>query len=69
MSNFMGVDIFWIGLNRADLGCWRLTLKDNSRPKSPTKVKLKIKLQKLTVSGWLIMNGGEIGNEKGKMQD
>ena len=26
MSNFMGVDIFWIGLNRADLGCWRLTL-------------------------------------------
>ena len=27
MSNFMGVGIFWIGLNRADLGCWRLTLK------------------------------------------
>ena len=26
MSNFMGVGIFWIGLNRADLGCWRLTL-------------------------------------------
>ena len=26
MSNFMGVRIFWIGLNRADLGCWRLTL-------------------------------------------
>ena len=26
MSNFMGVCIFWIGLNRADLGCWRLTL-------------------------------------------
>ena len=25
MSNFMGVGIFWIGLNRADLGCWRLT--------------------------------------------
>ena len=23
----MGVGIFWIGLNRADLGCWRLTLK------------------------------------------
>ena len=22
----MGVGIFWIGLNRADLGCWRLTL-------------------------------------------
>ena len=28
MSNFMGVDIFWIGLDRADLGCWRLTLND-----------------------------------------
>ena len=27
MSNFMGVGIFWIGLNRADLSCWRLTLK------------------------------------------
>ena len=27
MSNFMGVGIFWIGLNQADLGCWRLTLK------------------------------------------
>ena len=27
MSNFMGVGIFWIGLNRADLGCWRLTFK------------------------------------------
>ena len=27
MSNFMGVGIFWIGLNRADLGCWRLTLR------------------------------------------
>ena len=22
----MGVDIFWIGLNATDLGCWRLTL-------------------------------------------
>ena len=28
MSNFMGVGIFWIGLNRTDLGCWRLTLKN-----------------------------------------
>ena len=27
MSNFMGVGIFWIGLNWADLGCWRLTLR------------------------------------------
>ena len=27
MSNFMGVGIFWIGLNRPDLGCWRLTLR------------------------------------------
>ena len=26
MSNFMGVGIFWIGLNRGYLGCWRLTL-------------------------------------------
>ena len=25
MSNFMGVGIFWIRLNLADLGCWRLT--------------------------------------------
>ena len=30
MSNFMGVGIFWIGLNWADLGCWRLTLKCKS---------------------------------------
>ena len=27
MSNFMRVGIFRIGLNRADLGCWRLTLR------------------------------------------
>ena len=27
MSNFMGVGIFRIGLNRADLDCWRLTLR------------------------------------------
>ena len=27
MSNFMGVGIFCIGLNRANLGCWRLTLR------------------------------------------
>ena len=27
MSNFMAVGICWIGLTRADLGCWRLTLK------------------------------------------
>ena len=27
MSNFMGVGNLWIGLNRAGLGCWRLTLK------------------------------------------
>ena len=26
MNNFMGVGTFWIGLNRADLGCWRLIL-------------------------------------------
>ena len=28
MTNFMEVGIFWIGLNRADLGRWRLTLID-----------------------------------------
>ena len=26
MSNFMGVGIFWIGLNRADLSCWQSSL-------------------------------------------
>ena len=39
-------------------------LQDNSRPKSPTKVETKKKLQQFTVSGWLIMNGGESENEK-----
>ena len=39
-------------------------LHNNSRPKSPTKVETKKKLQQFTVSGWLIMNGGEILNEK-----
>ena len=39
-------------------------LQDNSRPKSPTKAERKRKLQQFTVSGWLIMNGGESGNEK-----
>ena len=39
-------------------------LQDNSRPKSPTKVETKRKLQQFTVSGWLIMNGGESGCEK-----
>ena len=29
-------------------------LEDNSRPKSPTKVETKRKLQQFTVSGWLI---------------
>ena len=33
MSNFMGAGIFWIGLNRADIGCWRLTLSgDGFKP-------------------------------------
>ena len=27
MSHVMGVGIFRIGLNRTDVGCWRLTLK------------------------------------------
>ena len=39
-------------------------LQDNSRPKSPTKSRAKRKLQQFAVSGWLIMNGGESGNEK-----
>ena len=29
MSNVMGVGIFWIRLNRADLGCWRLTSRED----------------------------------------
>ena len=41
-------------------------LQDNSRPKSPAKVETKRKLQQFTVSGWLIMNGGETGNEEKK---
>ena len=41
-------------------------LQDNSRPKLPTKVETKRKLQQFTVSGWLIMNGGESGNDKKK---
>ena len=42
-------------------------LQDNSRPKSPKRVETKRKLQQFTVSGWLIMNGGESGNEKLKL--
>ena len=41
-------------------------LQDNSRPKSSTKVETKRKLQQFTVSGWLVMNGGESGSEKKK---
>ena len=41
-------------------------LQDNSRPKSPTKVETKRKLQQFTVSGWLIMNGGKSGSAKKK---
>ena len=43
-----------------------LLLQDNYRPKSPTKVETKRKLQQFTVSGWLILNGGESGSEKSK---
>ena len=28
MSNFMEVCSFWISLNRAELGCWPLTLNN-----------------------------------------
>ena len=38
MSNFTGVGIFWIGLNRAGLGCWRLTLISLRHPESLTAV-------------------------------
>ena len=41
-------------------------LQNNFRPKLPTKVETKRKLQQFTVSGWLIMNGGESGSEKKK---
>ena len=42
-------------------------LQDNSRPKSPTKVETKRKLQQFTVSGWLIINGGASDSEKRKL--
>ena len=42
-------------------------LQDNSRPKSPTKIETKRKLQQFTVSGWLIINGRESGSEQIKM--
>ena len=41
-------------------------LQDNFHPKSPTKVETKRKLYQFTISGWLIMNGGESGSEKQK---
>ena len=44
-------------------------LQDNSRPNLPTKVETKRKLQQFTVSGWLIINGGESGSEQIKMSD
>ena len=39
-------------------------LQDNSRPKSPTKVETKGKLQQCTVSGWLIINWGASDSKK-----
>ena len=42
-------------------------LQDNSRPKSPTKVETKRKLQQFTVSGWLTINGGASDSEKRKL--
>ena len=35
-------------------------LQHNSRPKSPTKIETKRKLQQFTVSGWLIINGERV---------
>ena len=43
-------------------------LHNNSRPKSPTKVETKRKLQQFAVSGWLIINGGASDNEKRKFE-
>ena len=42
-------------------------LQDNSRPKSPTEVETKRKLQQFTVSGWLIIKGGSSDSEKRKL--
>ena len=42
-------------------------IQDDSRPKSPTKVETKRKLQQFTVSGWLIINGGASESEKRKL--
>ena len=39
-------------------------LQDNSSLKSPTKIETKRKLQQFTVSGWLIINGGESDSEQ-----
>ena len=44
-------------------------LQDNSRPTSPTKIETKRNLQQFTVSGWLLINGGESGSEQIKMYD
>ena len=44
-------------------------LQDNSRPKLPTKMETKRKLQQFTVSGWSIINGGESGSEQIKKED
>ena len=47
MSNFMGVGIFWIGLNRADLGCWRLTLRQSIKIKDDKIESLNNKVKEL----------------------
>ena len=39
-------------------------LQDNSRPKSPTKIETKRKIQQFNVSGRLIINGGKSGSEQ-----
>ena len=39
-------------------------LQENSRPKSPSKVETKRKLQQFTVSGRLIMNGERVEMNK-----
>ena len=50
MSHFMGVGIFWIGLNPIDLGCWRLTLMEPliKRQLATSSIRIQNKLMEIT---------------------
>ena len=50
----------------ASVSKW-ISVKVNSRPKLPTKVETKRKLQQFTVSRWLIIKGEASDSEKGKL--